>query len=83
MNQNIILTISEFVASVVIEGVILGIIFQIISSKASEKDRQHLQTEMDTIERQNRHNVDLILEELRYTKTELISQMKESEEPKK
>jgi hypothetical protein len=79
MNQDIILTISEFAASLVLEGVILGIIFQMISNKASEKDRQHLQTEMNTIERQNRHNIDLIMDELREIKTEIISQIKESE----
>jgi predicted phage tail protein len=78
MNQNIMLTLAEFGASLVLEGIILGIIFQMISNKASEKDRQHLQTEMNTIERQNRHNIDLIMDELREVKSELISQIKES-----
>jgi hypothetical protein len=78
MNQDIILTIIEFAASLVLEGVILGIIFQMISNKASTKDRQHLQNEMNTIERQNRHNIDLIMDELREVKSELISQIKES-----
>ena len=72
------LTLAEFGASLVLEGIILGIIFQMISNKASEKDRQHLQTEMNTIERQNRHNIDLIMDELREVKSELISQIKES-----
>lgn len=83
MDQNVILTIAEFAASLILEGVILGIIFQMISNKASEKDRQHLQTEMNTIERQNRHNVDLIMQELRTVKSELISQIKETGESQK
>lgn len=78
MNQNIMLTLAEFGASLVLEGIILGIIFQMISNKSSEKQRQHLQTEMNTIERQNRHNIDLIMDELREVKSELISQIKES-----
>lgn len=72
------LTLAEFGASLVLEGIILGIIFQMISNKSSEKQRQHLQTEMNTIERQNRHNIDLIMDELREVKSELISQIKES-----
>lgn len=80
MNQNIILTLAEFGASLILEGVVLGIIFQMISNRSSEKQRQNLQTEMNTIERQNRHNIDLIMDELREVKSELISQIKESKE---
>ena len=37
MDQNIILTIVEFVASVAVEGIILGLIFQMISNRSQEK----------------------------------------------
>jgi hypothetical protein len=78
MDRDIIQAIIEFAASLVLEGVVLGIIFTMISNKTQEKARQDLQREMNTIETQNRHNTELIFEELREIKTEIISQIKES-----
>lgn len=83
MNQSIILTVIEFILSLILEGVILGFIFQQISNKSQDKQEKRLQNEMNNIETQNRHNTELIIEELRAIKGDLISQIKESEEHKK
>lgn len=83
MDQSIILTVIEFILSLILEGVILGFIFQQISNKSQDKQEKKLTNEMNNIETQNRHNTELIIEELKEIKIDLISQIKESEVHKK
>jgi uncharacterized membrane-anchored protein YhcB (DUF1043 family) len=78
MNENIILTIVELGASILIEGVILAMVFNWISNKAQEKQQQNLQQEMQNLEKQNRHDFEQIMKSVQVAKTEIISQIKES-----
>ena len=78
MNQAIILTILEFVASVLVEGIILSFVFMWISNQASGK--QNLQREMNNIETQNKLIYEQLQMEVRNAKQDIISQIKESKE---
>lgn len=83
MNQNIILTIIEFGASLIVEGIILSMVFNWIANKETEKQQQNLQKEMTNIEIQNKFIYDQLQEEIRNAKADLISQIKESAASKK
>ena len=78
MDNNILLTIIEFVASTIVEGVILGFIFQWIANKMQEKNQQMLATEMNNIEKQNKFDYQEITKEIRNSKIDVINQIKES-----
>ena len=78
MDNNIILTIIELVISLIVEGIILAMVFQWISNKSTEKQQQNLQTEMQNLEKQNRLDFESIMKAIHETKTEIISQIKES-----
>ncbi len=78
MNENIILTIIEFLASLIIEGIILSMIFNWIANKETQKQEQSLRSEMSNIETQNKLIFEQLQLEVRQAKTELISQIKES-----
>jgi hypothetical protein len=78
MSENIILTVIELTTSLIIEGIILSMIFNWIASKETQKHEQNLKSEMNNIETQNKLIFEQLQQEIRQTKTELISQMKES-----
>lgn len=78
MNENIILTIIEFIASLIIEGIILSMVFNFISTKSTEKQEKSLQKEMANIEMQNKFIYEQLQTEIQDAKTEIISQVKES-----
>lgn len=78
MNQNIVLTIIEFGASLIVEGIILSMIFNWIANKETTKNQQNLKEEMNNIETQNKLIYEQLQGEIRMAKTELISQIKES-----
>jgi hypothetical protein len=78
MSENIVLTIIELATSLIIEGIILSMIFNWIASKETQKHEQNLKSEMNNIETQNKLIFEQLQQEIRQTKTELISQMKES-----
>jgi hypothetical protein len=78
MNQNIILTIIEFGASLIVEGIILSMIFNWIANKETTKQEQNLQREMTNIEIQNKFIYEQLQKEIRDAKHDLISQIKES-----
>lgn len=78
MNQNIILTIIEFGASLIVEGIILSMIFNWIANKETQKHQQNLKDEMNNIETQNKLIYEQLQGEIRTAKTEIISQIKES-----
>jgi adenine-specific DNA methylase len=78
MNENIILTIVEFGASLIVEGIILSMVFNWISNKETEKQQQNMQKEMSNIEIQNKFIYEQLQDEIRLTKRELIAQIKES-----
>ena len=83
MNENIILTILEFVSSVIVEGIILSGVFMWLSNKATKDQQQNLQSEMNNIETQNKLIFEQLQKEIRESKREIISQVKESNEKPK
>ena len=78
MSEAVVLTIIEFVAGLILEGVILGFIFQLIANREQEQQQQHLKNEINNIEIQARANQEMLLTELQTAKTEIISQIKEA-----
>ena len=78
MNQNIILTILEFVASTVVEGLILSGVFSWLSNKSASQQQEMLAQELNNIEKQNKFDYQEINKNIYEMKTELISQIKES-----
>jgi uncharacterized membrane-anchored protein YhcB (DUF1043 family) len=78
MNENVVLTIIELGASVLVEGIILAMVFNWISNKSQEKQQRNLQQEMQNLEKQNRYDFEQIMKAIQIAKTEIISQIKES-----
>ena len=78
MNQNIILAIVEFGASLIVEGIILSMVFNWIANNQNEKQQKSLQKEMNNIEIQNKFIYEQLQNEIRDAKREIISQIKES-----
>jgi hypothetical protein len=78
MSHNIILTIIEFVASIIVEGVILAGIFNYLSNKAQQAQDTKLKMEMNNIETQNKFIFEQLQTEIKETKLEVISQIKET-----
>jgi adenine-specific DNA methylase len=78
MDNNIILTIIEFVASTIVEGIILASIFQWIANKTQAKQQEMLAQEMNNIEKQNKFVYQQMMQQTHDAKIEIISQIKES-----
>lgn len=78
MDNNIILTIVEFLASTIVEGVILASIFQWIANKNQQKQQEMLATEMNNIEKQNKFDYQELKTEIQNLKIDLLNQIKES-----
>jgi adenine-specific DNA methylase len=78
MNENIVLTIVEFISSLIVEGIILSMVFNWIANKETNKQQKSLQKEMSNIEIQNKFIYEQLQQEIKQAKTELISQVKES-----
>jgi adenine-specific DNA methylase len=83
MNENIVLTIIEFGASLIVEGIILSMVFNWIANKETTKQQQNLQKEMNNIEVQNKFIYEQLQREIQTAKNEIISQTKESAASKK
>lgn len=78
IDQSIFLTLVEIAISIVVEGVILSMIFSYIANQSSEKQNTHLKQEMNNIEVQNKFQYEQVLNQINDAKTEIISQIKES-----
>lgn len=78
MDQNIILTIVEFIASLIIEGIILGLVFQLIANRSDDKQKQDMEIELNNIEKQNKFNFEQIQTEIRNCRNDILSQLKEN-----
>jgi hypothetical protein len=78
MDNNIILTIVEFLASTIVEGIILASIFQWIANKNQQKQQEMLATEMNNIEKQNKFDYEELKKEIQNLKIDVINQIKES-----
>ena len=77
MDKTVVLSIIELGASILIEGVILAMIFNWISDKAQEKQQQHLQTEMQNLEKQNKFDYEQLKAEIINARNDIISEIKE------
>lgn len=77
MNNDILMRIIELFAGILLEGIILGFIFQMISNKSQETQQKELQKEMYRIESQNRHNTQMLLDELKEAKDSVIHEVNE------
>lgn len=77
MSENVVLSIIEIFIGLVVEGVILSMVFNYISNKSSEKQNQHLKSEMSNIETQNKFTYEQIIKSIENAKTEIISEIKE------
>lgn len=82
MNNDIVLTIIQIVFSLIFEGIILSMVFAFIANQTSEKQNNALKTEMANIEVQNKFIYEQLLKSIENSKTEVISQIKESEADK-
>ena len=78
MNENIILTIVEFIASLIIEGIILGLVFQLIANRSEDKQKQDMEIELNNIEKQNKFNFEQLQTEIRNCRNDILSQLKEN-----
>lgn len=83
MNKDIVLTLVELGASTLLEGVILAMIFNWISNRSQERQRLSLQSEMNNIEKQNKFDFQQLQAEIRLTKQEVISEIKEKQDQQK
>lgn len=78
--ENLTLTIIELVISLVVEGVILGLIFQQITNKSEAKMQSNLKQEMNTIEQQNKFAFEQLQNEIRNAKADIVSEVKEAKQ---
>lgn len=78
MDKNVTLTIIELFISLIVEGIILAMVFQWISTKATEKQQQNLKEEMNNIEKQNKFDYEQITLAIQNARDDIISQIKET-----
>lgn len=78
MNENIILTIIEFGASILVEGVILSMLFSWIDNRSVEKQQEHITNELNNVEKQNKFDFEQLQTEIRMSKQDILNQIKES-----
>jgi hypothetical protein len=79
MNEQLYIAIIEMFIGIVIEGILLSMIFAYLSNQTSEKQNKYLESEMSNIEVQNKFIFDQLNQAIQEAKTEIISQIKESE----
>jgi len=79
MSEQIYLSVIEILISLIIEGIILSMVFNWIANKETEQQQKNLKDEMNNIETQNKLIYEQLQQEIRMAKTELISQIKESQ----
>jgi adenine-specific DNA methylase len=82
MSEQIVIAIIEMSLSLFIEGIILSFVFNWISNTSSEKQQKNLKNEMNNIETQNKFIFEMLQKEIKDAKSEIISQIKESEAKK-
>jgi hypothetical protein len=78
--ENLFLTLAQLVISLIVEGVILGLIFQGIANKSDDKMQQNLKAELSKIEQQNKFDFEQLQNEIRNAKADIISEVKEAKQ---
>jgi uncharacterized membrane-anchored protein YhcB (DUF1043 family) len=74
----ITLTLIEITIGIIVEGVILAMIFNWIAQNQQDKQQKNLQQEMQNLEKQIKDDYLAMMDAVYQSKTELISQIKES-----
>lgn len=78
--KDITFSLIEIFISLVVETIILGALFTWIGNKSAQRTEQQINNDLKNIEEQNKTDFKLLQSEIRLTKSELISQIKESEQ---
>lgn len=80
--KDITFTLVEIFISLVVETMILGAVFTWVGNKSAQRTEQQIHNDLKNIEEQNKTDYNLLQNEIRLAKSELISQIKESEQKK-
>jgi truncated hemoglobin YjbI len=83
MGLNVQLSIIEIFASLVLEGLILGFIFQKISTNSQEKTFQFIKEQLNSVHKQNRFDYEQLKIEIHDSRNDIISQLKENQSHQK
>jgi len=76
--KDITFSVIEIFVSLIIETVIMGGLFTWISNKTAQQNEQQLKNEMNTIENQNKLIYQELKREIKTSRDDVISQIKES-----
>jgi hypothetical protein len=79
MMKDIMFSMIEIFVSLIVETVIIGGLFTWISNKTAKQNETQLKDEMNTIESQNKLIYQEICKHIEQARTDIISQIKESE----
>lgn len=77
MTTDIIFSLVEIGIGIIFESIILGLIFQQLSNRSVTDMKNALQKEMQKIEEQNKFDFEQLQNEIRDSKTDIISELKE------
>lgn len=77
MTQDIIFSLVEIGIGIIFESIILGLIFQQLSNRSVSDTKAALQKEMQKIEDQNKFDFEQLQTEIRNSRNDLLSEMKE------
>ena len=78
--KDITFSLIEIFISLVVETIILGAVFTWVGNKSAQRTEQQIHNDLKNIEEQNKTDFKLLQNEIRLAKSELISQIKESEQ---
>lgn len=80
--KEITFSLIEIFISLVVETIILGALFTWVGNKSAQRTEQQINDDLKCIEEQNKTDFKLLQSEIRLSKSEIISQIKESEQRK-
>lgn len=76
--KDITFSLIEIFVSLIVETIILGGLFTYISNKSMTQNEQNLSAELKVIEDQNKIQFELLQNEIRFARNDILSQIKES-----
>ena len=78
MSNQITFSLIEIFISLIVETIILGGVFTWVSNKAAKQNEQALKSELGTIESQNKLIFQELKREVKASRDDILSQIKES-----
>ena len=78
MSNQITFSLIEIFISLIVETIILGGVFTWVSNKAAKQNEQALKSELGTIEAQNKLIFQELKREVKASRDDILSQIKES-----